>query len=310
MDFNSSNAEFFNKMNTIKPIEFIMPNPILLLTEWKTANINEHEITFSMEHLYLLINLILKNIFKSGLPASVISNEFLDKPTEVLEENKLEVSVFKLDFFDLIFSFIYQIIDHYGLALITSIALLFLAIFVPIIWILSWCFCCTSNSAKRSRYNYQSSSGNENLLRNRHSGLHKHRSYYEVEKPCDCCIRPLFSLILLSCLVLCFIFIVCSFVTNDFVHDGIQNLPKDANNSLADFEIYLNNTQYELDILFKTNFAQLESQIHKNLNISGEIVKNKIAIISEASSVDNLTQIVSSKFENNFRILLLKFIIL
>lgn len=180
------------------------------------------------------------------------------------------------------------------MAIITSTALLFLAIFVPIIWILSWCFCCTTNSAKRSRYNYQS--GNENLLRNRHSEIHrKHRSY-EVEKPCDCCIRPIFSLMLLSCLVLCFIFIVCSFVTNDFVHDGIQNLPKDANNSLADFEIYLNNTQYELDILFKTNFAQLESQIHKNLNISGEIVKNKIAIISEASSVDNLTQIVSSKF--------------
>lgn len=97
MDLNSSVAEFFNKMNTIKPIEFIMPNPILLLTEWKTANINEHEITFSMEHLYLLINLILKNIFKSGLPASLISDEFLNKPAEVLEENKLEVSV-KLDF--------------------------------------------------------------------------------------------------------------------------------------------------------------------------------------------------------------------
>ena len=75
---------------------------------------------------------------------------------------------------------------------------------------------------------------------------------------------------------------------------GVNQLPKAANSSLSDLEIYLNNTQYELDILFKTNFAQLESQLNQNLNKSGDIVKNRLAIISDAISINNLTQIVSS----------------
>lgn len=84
-------------------------------------------------------------------------------------------------------------------------------------------------------------------------------------------------------------------MTNDSVFNGVNQLPKAANRSLSDFELYLNNTQYELDILFKTNFAQLESQLKQNLNKSGDIVKNRLAVISEAISINNLTQIVSSK---------------
>ena len=84
-------------------------------------------------------------------------------------------------------------------------------------------------------------------------------------------------------------------MTNDSVFNGVNHLPKAANSSLSDFEIYLNNTQYELDILFKTNFAQLESQLKQNLNKSGDIVRNRLAVISEAISINNLTQIVSSK---------------
>lgn len=282
-------------MNTLKPIEFIMPNPILSLTEWRTQNLDNHEIAFSMEHLYLLINLILNQIFRFGFPDSIITDDFVQRPAEVIEENKLEI------------------IDHYGWVLILTITFLFLAIFVPIIWLMSWCFCCTqptNQNNKRSRIsNYNHSiSGNENLLRHgrSHSSSSSSRSrtndqrssfsnhQFKVEGSCDCCMRPIFSIVLLFLLVLSFLFIICSFVTNDFVHDGIKDLPKAANNSLADFEIYLNNTQYELDILFKTNFAQLETQIRKNLDISGEIVKNELAIISKASSVDNLTQIVTN----------------
>ncbi|KAH9416445.1 Prominin [Dermatophagoides pteronyssinus] len=287
------------KMNTLKPIEFIMPNPILLLTEWRTQNLNDHEIAFSMEHLYLLINWLLNYIFPYGFPDSIITDDFVQRPAEVIEENKLEI------------------IDHYGLVFILFISLFLIAIFVPIIWLMIWCFCCTqssnnqNNNKQRSRIsNYnQSIPGNENLLRHGRHTNHSsssssrcrndqrsssNRHHYKVEGSCDCCVRPIFSILLLFLLVFAFLFIICSFVTNDFVHDGIRQLPKAANNSLVDFEIYLNNTQYELDILFKTNFAQLEQQIRKNLEISGEIVKNELAIISKASSVDNLTQIVTN----------------
>lgn len=79
------------KMNTLKPIEFIMPNPILLLTEWRTQYQNDHEIAFSMEHLYLLINWLLNYIFPYGFPDSIITDDFVQRPAEVIEENKLEV---------------------------------------------------------------------------------------------------------------------------------------------------------------------------------------------------------------------------
>lgn len=81
------------KMNTLKPIEFIMPNPILSLTEWRTQNLDNHEIAFSMEHLYLLINLILNQIFRFGFPDSIITDDFVQRPAEVIEENKLEVCI-------------------------------------------------------------------------------------------------------------------------------------------------------------------------------------------------------------------------
>lgn len=102
-------------------------------------------------------------------------------------------------------------------------------------------------------------------------------------------------MMVLVLLVAIFLLIICSFVTNDFVRNGVHKLPGSTNNSLADVEIYLNNTQYELDILFKTNFAQLESQLKRSLNMSGNIVKTRLAVISEAISIDNLTTIVTSK---------------
>ncbi|KPM02837.1 prominin protein-like protein [Sarcoptes scabiei] len=293
-------------MNTLKPIDFIIPNPILFLTEWKTQEIAENEFVFSMEHLYLLINWILQYLYKPGYPECLINEDFLHKPYEIIDDNKLEI------------------IDHFALVLTVALSFLFIAFFIPIFWVLSWCFCCRNQSKRSttkrshsSNYHYPSSSassssshhlrpqsshqsysGNENLLQNRSTSSHHHRTRrrhrYEVEKSCDFCIRPILSFVLLSLLVFSFLFIVCSFVTNNFVHDGVKDLPKAVNNSLADFEIYLNNTQYELNILFKTNFAQLESQIQKNLNTSGDIVKNKLEIISQASSIDNLTMIVSN----------------
>lgn len=79
-------------MNTLKPIEFILPNSILSLSEWNTRSNSDQEITFSMEHLYLLINVILDFIFKPGFPISILSRDIIHKPLEVIEDNKLEVN--------------------------------------------------------------------------------------------------------------------------------------------------------------------------------------------------------------------------
>lgn len=206
----------------------------------------------------------------------------------------------------------FQIVDHYGIALILFSTLLLLAIFIPILLIMCCCFCCTKPAPRRSRsrqsHNPQHYSGGRQAggsRNNRAPPHHHHRkssSNYKVEQTCDFCIRPIISLLLLSLLVLCFLFIVCAFVTNDFVFTGVQKLPRAANHSLSDFEIYFNNTQQELNILFKTNFAQLESQLRKNLNMSGDIVKQRLAVISKAISINNLTEIVTSKLFCGFSV--------
>lgn len=266
-------------MNTLKPIQFILPNTILSLTEWNTQAVAEQDVTFSMEHLYLLINYILNSVFKSGFPNSVIDRDLFHKPLDLLDQNKL------------------SIIEHYKLIIIGALSLLFAAFFIPILSFLCCCFCCTSKPKKRSQrshYVQQYTSGSRSGSRHSYITRHKSVPKHKVESVCDCCIRPILSLILLSLLVLGFLFIICSFVTNDSVFTGVNQLPKAANSSLSDLEIYLNNTQYELDILFKTNFAQLESQLNQNLNKSGDIVKNRLAIISDAISINNLTQIVSN----------------
>ncbi len=83
-------------LSGLQPIEFILPNAILSLTEWSTrpegADGAASELTFSMEHLYLLINYALGRLFKPGFPSAVISRDVFHKPVEVLDENKLEVS--------------------------------------------------------------------------------------------------------------------------------------------------------------------------------------------------------------------------
>lgn len=90
------NSSLISNMNTLRPIEFILPNAILSLTEWNTRTQHDHEVTFSMEHLYLLINYMLDRVFKPGFPNSIISRDLLHKPLEVLDENKLEVCCLRL----------------------------------------------------------------------------------------------------------------------------------------------------------------------------------------------------------------------
>lgn len=82
-------------MKTLKPIDFVLPNSFLSLTVWNTRAPVEQEFVFSMEHLYLLINLVLDYFFKPGIPSSILTEELIDKPHVVLEDNKFEVCLLK-----------------------------------------------------------------------------------------------------------------------------------------------------------------------------------------------------------------------
>ena len=97
-------------------------------------------------------------------------------------------------------------------------------------------------------------------------------------------------------LLLVSFFVICAFVTNEYVRNGLHEMPKTLNQSLDDIQLYLNNTQFEVNTLLRTNYGQLEAELFDSLDRSGIIVKNRLAIVSQAVALDNLTEIVSSTF--------------
>jgi predicted PurR-regulated permease PerM len=118
---------------------------------------------------------------------------------------------------------------------------------------------------------------------------------YKVDESCDPCCRSFLAVNLFLLILLMSFFVICAFVTNEYIRTGVQHLPKTVNQSTDDIMLFLNNTQYEINTLLRTNFNQLEQELGDSLDKSGLIVKNRLAVLSEAASLENLTDIVSSE---------------
>lgn len=112
------------------------------------------------------------------------------------------------------------------------------------------------------------------------------------DKRFDTCRRHFFAFLLSSLTVVIMFGVVCAIVTNEYMEEGAQNLPKNVRTSLRDTKLYLNNTKKEVNTLLITNFAELDVVLSKLLHKSGEIVKDKLGEISKAAVVANLTTIV------------------
>jgi len=90
-------------------------------------------------------------------------------------------------------------------------------------------------------------------------------------------------------------FVICAFVTNEYLRSGLRELPKTVNQSMDDVMLYLNNTEREVKILLRTNFDQVERELQSSLERSGSILKQRLLEVSKADSLDNLIEIVSSE---------------
>ena len=182
-------------------------------------------------------------------------------------------------------------ITHFWGLILLSIVLITIGIVLPLIGFICCC-CCSSNKnsrrAKQSR-SYTSSSSGSPARSSRHR-----KKRYKVDGTCDPCMRTISAVKLFVLLLLMSFFVISAFVTNEYIRSGVQQLPKTLNQSTNDLMLYLNNTQHEVNTLLRTNFGQLEQELGNSLDKSGLIVKNRLAILSEAASLDNLTDIVSS----------------
>lgn len=127
------------------------------------------------------------------------------------------------------------------------------------------------------------------------TGRHKKRSKYKIETQCDAFNRTVTDGLMFIVLLLMSFFVICAFVTNEYVQNGARKLPAALNQSLDEVGLYLNNTQTEVNTLLRTNFEQLQNDLSSNLDKSGFIIQHRLAVYSRAIALDNLTQIVTSK---------------
>uniref|UniRef100_A0A6G1SKW9 Prominin-like protein n=1 Tax=Aceria tosichella TaxID=561515 RepID=A0A6G1SKW9_9ACAR len=137
------------------------------------------------------------------------------------------------------------------------------------------------------------------------SGHHRSRSLppsLRYESTCHPCLRTFFSSNLFVTLLLVSFFAVCAFVTNEYVDNGVKQLPKAINQSIEEVQTYLNSTEHEVDNLFRVNYNQLEGEINLRLDTSGMIIKHKLAVASEAIALVNLTDIVMEFNDTKFRL--------
>lgn len=187
---------------------------------------------------------------------------------------------------------IFQLITHFWGLILTSIVLITVGIVLPLIVFVCCCCCSSNKNTKRAKHSrsYTSSSSSSPARR---SGHRKKR--YKVDRTCDPCVRTISAVKLFVFLLLMSFFVISAFVTNEYIRSGVQQLPKTLNQSTDDLMLYLNNTQHEVNTLLRTNFEQLEHELGNSLDKSGLIVKNRLAVLSEAASLENLTDIVSRK---------------
>lgn len=122
------------------------------------------------------------------------------------------------------------------------------------------------------------------------------------ESTCHPCLRTFFSSNLFIILLLISFFAVCAFVTNEYVNNGVKQLPRALNHSMDELQVYLNNTDYEVDNLFRINYNQLETEINHRLDTGGAIIKHKLAVASEAIALVNLTDIVLEFNDTKYRL--------
>ncbi|XP_050546722.1 prominin-like protein isoform X2 [Daktulosphaira vitifoliae] len=109
----------------------------------------------------------------------------------------------------------------------------------------------------------------------------------------DSCRRQFYGIILAALTILISFGVVCTFVSNEYLEDGVKELPVNVKKSLGDTRLFINNTKKEVDNLLVVNFDELEETLSNILEASGEIVKKKLGDVSKASVLSNLTAVVN-----------------
>jgi len=114
------------------------------------------------------------------------------------------------------------------------------------------------------------------------------------DKKRDPCKRAALGTLLVVVTVILMLGLVCAFVTNTRVEKGVQHLPEDVNIAVHDIQLYLNNTDKEVQNVLVNNYQELQKVLFTKLDSSGELVKMELGRVTKAIAIDNLTDIATS----------------
>merc|ERR1719153_2049652 len=210
-----------------------------------------------MEHVYLIVHTFLELILRDNVLPRGLNTSQVISAVQGGEEPSLKLAA-----------------DHWQDLLLQYIGVLtialfgiFLALLLPLI---GFFFCCCRCAGRCGAYP---------------------DTHYD--KKSDACKRVSLG-ILLSVFVIAVVFgTVSAFVTNHYTYSGWSGVSKKIDASLEDAGGYFQHTGESINVLLVNNFAEMEEVIGEVLDDSGPILKRKLADITEAIAIDDLTAIVS-----------------
>ncbi|XP_059472702.1 prominin-like protein isoform X2 [Neocloeon triangulifer] len=159
-----------------------------------------------------------------------------------------------------------KVLHHYAGPLLLAMVTLLFGIVMPCAGFLFCCCRCSGKCGARS---------------------------HAYDKKHDPCKRAFLGIILATFATVILFGVVCAFVTNEYMHDGAHELPDNVRTGLGDTELYLSNTKEEVNTLLVTNYRELQTVLNDILEGSGQIVKDKLADVSKAVALNNLTAIAT-----------------
>jgi len=210
-----------------------------------------------MEHVYLIVHTFLDLILRDNVLPRGLNTSQVISAVQGGEEPSLKLAA-----------------DHWQDLLLQYIGVLtialfgiFLALLLPVI---GFFFCCCRCAGRCGAYP---------------------DTHYD--KKSDRCKRVSLG-IFLSFFVIAVVFgTVSAFVTNQYTYSGWVNMREKVDSSLEDAGGYFQHTGESINVLLVNNFAEMEEVIGEVLDDSGPILKRKLADITEAIAIDDLTAIVS-----------------
>lgn len=82
--------------------------------------------------------------------------------------------------------------------------------------------------------------------------------------------------------------VVLSFMTNNYMQQGIRNLTTTAREGVFDAQLFLNETSQELNFMLDTNYGELQATLEVTLD---EKAKNTITDLENETKTESVSQL-------------------